>query len=160
MTSLQCKESHHFKSKLAKKLHDENVWHMNITKPSVIQFCVQLTSFFILIPVKFCCFTSCWFLLGGILIRRLGYCFTTIQWLFNSLILWWHSSFWLFWRVAWQMYMLEATKSVGLAMCTQQNYYKVEMGLWCAIQAINSRAWIIKTRWHGNAFRITVKSLI
>ena len=37
------------KSKLAQKLFDENVWQANISKPSVIQFCVHSTSFIIFI---------------------------------------------------------------------------------------------------------------
>ena len=80
------KENRNLKIRLSKKLYDENVWHLNISKPSVIQFFVSLTSMFIFILVKFYCFarsfvpnieaksvilelttrdSECWFLLTG-----------------------------------------------------------------------------------------------
>ena len=56
----QCniKETHHLKSILAKDLHDENVWHQNLSKSSVIQFFEHLTNFFIFNLVKFYCFPN------------------------------------------------------------------------------------------------------
>ena len=58
----QCniKENHHFRSKMVQQLYGEDIWHLNIFKPSVIQFLVHLTSFLISILVKFYCFTSLW----------------------------------------------------------------------------------------------------
>ena len=51
------RENHSLRNKLAQKLYDEYVWHLNISKPSVIQLFVHLTRFFIFILVKFYCFT-------------------------------------------------------------------------------------------------------
>ena len=52
------RKNHHLKRKLAQKLYDEYAWHLNISKSSVTQFFVHLTSLFIFILSKFYCCTS------------------------------------------------------------------------------------------------------
>ena len=59
-TCKQCniKKNHGTRSTLAQKLLDENVYHVNITKPVVIVFFAHFESFSVPIVAKFYRFTS------------------------------------------------------------------------------------------------------
>ena len=59
-TYKQCniEQNDNLKSKLAHDLCYENVWHVNITEPIVLQFFMYFTIILVLIMAKFYCFSS------------------------------------------------------------------------------------------------------
>ena len=50
---MKIKKKYKIKSKLAQKLYDDNIWHVNMTKSIIFKFFMHLTSFVFVILANF-----------------------------------------------------------------------------------------------------------